>query len=136
MIKYSNNLLFVQMSGVPGSGKTTIATALGKQIGAVVIDHDVTKTALLEADVPISIAGRASYYVLDGIARHLLSQGHSVIFDSPCLYEELLERGKKMAANANAAYRYIGCVLDTSRPLDYCVEKAIAYLEVGNGEGR
>lgn len=71
-------LLFVQMSGVPGSGKTTVARAIGKAIGAVVIDHDVTKSALIEADVPLSVAGRASYQVLDAVARHLLEQGHSI----------------------------------------------------------
>jgi predicted kinase len=87
------NPFFVQMSGAPGAGKTTIASAIAQQTGAVVIDHDVTKSALLAAAVPVPIAGHASYTVLDALARHLLQQGHSVIFDSPCFYQELLERG-------------------------------------------
>jgi predicted kinase len=82
--------LFIQMSGAPGSGKTTIAHALAKRIGAVVIDHDVTKSALLDANVPASIAGAASYQALNDLARHLLEQGYNVIFDSPCFYVELL----------------------------------------------
>lgn len=102
-------LIFVQMSGVPGAGKTTLARALAPLIGAVVIDHDVTKSALLEADVPVELAGRASYSVLDAVARHLLQQGQSVIFDSPCFYEELLQRGQKLAQETGAAYRYIEC---------------------------
>jgi predicted kinase len=44
--------LFIQMSGAPGSGKTTIAHAIGRYIDAVVIDHDATKSTLLTADVP------------------------------------------------------------------------------------
>lgn len=114
-----SNLLFVQMSGVPGAGKTTIAHAIAGQIGAVVIDHDVTKSALLDANIPVAIAGHASYMVLDAMARHLLQQGHSVIFDSPCLYSELLERGQKLAAETGAQYRYIECILENLDELDH-----------------
>lgn len=109
---------FLQMSGAPGSGKTTVARAIGRATGAVVIDHDVTKSALLAADVPVSMAGRASYQVLDAMARHLLQQGHSVIFDSPCFYDELLERGERLAEAYGAAYRYIECVLQDLCELD------------------
>lgn len=109
---------FIQMSGVPGAGKTTVATALGQRLGAVVIDHDVTKSALLAAQVPADIAGGVSYAVLNALARHLLSQGHSVIFDSPCLYAELLQRGQHLAQEAGAAYRYIECVVNDIAELD------------------
>src|SRR5205085_3777520 len=103
---------------VPGAGKTTIAHAIAGQIGAVVIDHDVTKSALLDANIPVAIAGHASYMVLDAIARHLLQQGHSVIFDSPCLYEQLLTRGQQLAAETDAQYRYVECILENLDELD------------------
>ncbi len=106
------------MSGVPGAGKTTLAHAMAPSIGAVVIDHDVTKSALLGANVPISLAGYASYMVLDALARHLLHQGHSVIFDSPCLYDELLTRGQQLAAEVGATYRYIECLVNDLDELD------------------
>jgi predicted kinase len=112
------DLVFIQMSGAPGSGKTTLAHAIAGRIGALVIDHDVTKSALLAAEVPVAIAGRASYAVLDALARHLLAQRHSVIFDSPCFYEELLERGQRLAQQAGAQYRYIECVVEDLDELD------------------
>ncbi|MEZ4705716.1 MAG: ATP-binding protein [Caldilineaceae bacterium] len=112
------DLIFVQMSGAPGSGKTTVAHGLARETGAVVIDHDVTKSALLAAEIDVATAGRASYVVLDALARHLLQQGHSVIFDSPCLYAELLARGQKLAAEAGAAYRYVECILNDIDELD------------------
>ncbi len=183
-------LLFVQMSGVPGAGKTTVARAAAQPFGAVVIDHDVTKSALLEAGVPVAAAGHASYTVLHATARHLLEQGFNVIFDSPCLYRELLEHGQQLAEEVGAAYRYIECVvsdldeldrrlrarqrlrsplagvrvppsagsgkarvddvfrewaadmkrpdgayltLDTSRPVQACVDEAISYIRTGEG---
>jgi predicted kinase len=111
-------LVFVQMSGVPGAGKTTVARAIAPSIDAIVIDHDVTKSALLSANVPVSLAGYASYMVLDALARHLLQQGQSVIFDSPCFYEELLTRGQQLAEEAGATYRYIECVAHDLDELD------------------
>jgi predicted kinase len=110
--------MFIQMSGAPGSGKTTLAHAIAHPIRAVVIDHDVTKSALLDADVPATLAGHASYQVLNAIARHLLHQGHSVVFDSPCFYIELLERGQQLAQEAQVPYRYIECVVEDLDELD------------------
>jgi predicted kinase len=108
----------VILKGSPGVGKTTLAHAVAPRIGAVVIDHDVTKSALLAADVPVSMAGAASYRVLQATAQHLLQQGHSVIFDSPCFYVELLERGQRLAREAGAAYRYIECRVKDLDELD------------------
>jgi predicted kinase len=115
---FMSDLLFIQMSGAPGSGKTTVARALAKRIEAVVIDHDITKSALLAADVPVASAGRASYLVLEALARDLLAQGYSVIFDSPCFYVELLERGQRLAQEAGAQYGYIECVVEDLDELD------------------
>lgn len=42
-------MFFLQMSGFPGSGKSTLARFVAQHTGAVVIDHDIVKTALMEA---------------------------------------------------------------------------------------
>ena len=110
--------LFIQMSGTPGSGKTTVANGIGQAIGAVIIDHDVSKTALLGTGLENQVAGKASYEVLLALAPKLLAQGHHVILDSPCLYEILLRRGQMIAAEAGAEYLYIECRLDDLAALD------------------
>lgn len=110
--------LFIQMSGAPGSGKSSIARAVARQIEAVIIDHDVTKSALLDAAVDPQVAGRASYAVLAALADDLLQQGHTVIFDSPCFYTELLENGQRLAQKVGAVYGYIECVVSDLAVLD------------------
>jgi hypothetical protein len=51
-------------------------------------------------------------------ARDLLSQGRSVIFDSPCFYTDLLERGQTLARAFGARYRYIECIVTDTELLD------------------
>lgn len=98
----------IQMAGVPGAGKSTIARALGSALGAVVLDHDITKSALLDAGVADDLAGAASYAVLKALAVRTLNT-HSVVIDSPCLYRELVEFGVATAAASGAPYRFIEC---------------------------
>ncbi|GIP29112.1 hypothetical protein J23TS9_42420 [Paenibacillus sp. J23TS9] len=49
-------MLFLQMSGFPGSGKSTLAREIAKFTKAVIIDHDIVKTGLLEGLIdPLTI---------------------------------------------------------------------------------
>ncbi len=111
-------LLLIQMSGVPGAGKSTLARMIGRQTGSVVLDHDVVKSALLEAGVPWSDAGRASYQTLQMLAKSLLDQDRSVVLDSPCFYQDLLNAGLRIAEETGACYRYVECVVDNFSEID------------------
>ena len=102
----------IQMSGCPGSGKSTIARAIGRRIGAIVLDHDVLKSALLENGVETQKAGGVSYGSLRAMAGSILDQGFSVILDHPCYYEQILQGGLQLAQRTGAVYRYIECVID------------------------
>lgn len=42
-------VFFLQMSGFPGSGKSTLSKYIAKLTGAVIVDHDVVKSALLKS---------------------------------------------------------------------------------------
>lgn len=106
-------MFFLQMSGVPGSGKSALTKAIRDRLNVVVVDHDVTKTALLEKmgeNITMEVAGQVSYHIDWSLIESFLSQNHNVILDSPCLYEEMIERGINLAKKYNSKYKYVECL--------------------------
>ncbi len=171
----------LQMSGWNGSGKSALARAVGRATDAVVIDHDTTKTAILDAGVPHPPAGGASYSVIFHVVADLLAQGHAVVIDSPSVYEDIPRRGMEAAATAGVPYYFVECacpldvadgrvearvrrpsqvdgsagaaevrasgdrrshrpatgalVVDTTQPLEACVEEVLHYLATEGAKG-
>ncbi len=115
------------MSGFPGSGKSTLAREIAKRTGGIVIDHDIVKSSLLnfidEVSIDGKLAGKISYNIDWSLIDFHLSQGHNVIFDSPCLYEELVDIGTKLSIKYNAKYKYIECYLDDFKEINYRLKK-------------
>lgn len=108
-------MFFVQMSGFPGSGKSTLARQILQKTGAVIIDHDIVKSALLhsieEVAIDSNLAGKISYNIDWSLIEFHLSQGQDVIFDSPCLYQEMIDKGTYLSKKYNVKYKYIECYL-------------------------
>jgi len=111
-------VFLLQMSGVPGAGKSTVAAHVVATFGAVAVDYDVIKTAVLDAGFAFAESAKAAYEVMYAQASHLLAQGHDVVLDSPCFYPEILTRGMGIAEQHNATYRYVECRLDDLQLLD------------------
>lgn len=117
-------MFFLQMSGYPGSGKSTLAKEIAKQTGAVVVDHDVVKSALMEAlegtdsNLDPKNAGGMSYHIEWSMVSFQLSLGRSVIMDSPCMYSEHLDKGIHMARKYEVDYKYVECFLNDYEELD------------------
>jgi len=100
----------VLMAGMPGAGKSTLALALGRELGWPVLDKDTIKVALLEEEVPESIAGPASYYVPLALCRDLVGpQQLSVIFDSPAAYPNVVEQAQKITEAAGGLLKVVFC---------------------------
>ena len=108
-------MFFLQMAGFPGSGKSTLALEIANRKDYIIIDHDVTKTALLNSSneaVDRQEAGKIAYNIDFALVDFYLAQGRNVILDSPCLYEEIIERGTTISHKYGANYKYIECYLD------------------------
>src|ERR1700680_2616037 len=79
----------VLMAGLPCAGKTTIARALGRDLGWNVIDKDRRKEDLLKKGGDDKKAGREAYNWSFEAARSILTKDEeqvSVILDSAALH--------------------------------------------------
>jgi predicted kinase len=102
-------MFLLQMSGVPGSGKSTVAAHVVATFGAVAVDYDVIKSAVLDAGFDLPSSAKAAYEVMYAQARHVLAQRYPVVMDSPCFWPRILTEGMEIAREHDAAYRYIEC---------------------------
>ncbi|EPS36072.1 hypothetical protein H072_10449 [Dactylellina haptotyla CBS 200.50] len=110
--------LFIQMSGAPGSGKSTVASLLAKSLDCVIINHDRIKSFFLENNIPFREASKLVYSFDWVLAEDLLKQGRSVILDSTCNYDETLLQGTNLASRYNRKYIYIECRVNDIDLLD------------------
>jgi len=76
--------MIIQIIGLPGSGKTTLATALKERINAIHLNADYVR-ATINSDLGFTIEDRIEHARrLGEMARMLSGQGHTVIVDFIC----------------------------------------------------
>ena len=67
----------VLMTGLPGTGKSTVADAVARSLGAGVVSADPIDAALLTAGVP-NEDGKVGYEVMKALAANELDAGRGV----------------------------------------------------------
>jgi len=73
--------MLIVLSGLPGSGKTTVARELVARLSAVYLRIDVIEQALVSAKVLAGEVGPAGYEVAYALARSNLALGLTVVAD-------------------------------------------------------
>jgi predicted kinase len=103
----------ILMAGMPGSGKSTIASGLGCTFGWPVIDKDVIATSLLESGISEDQMQPAAYEACFALVSDLLvRQQCSLILDTPAVYPVVLERALAICREADALLIPVLCSAD------------------------
>jgi predicted kinase len=101
-------------SGLPGTGKSTLAEAVGKALEIPVFAKDWLEAALLRSGLRPTSAdkslGYAGYELLTVLAKRQLMLGQSVILDSVAASRTIRDTWLSLTEQYNADYRVIECI--------------------------
>jgi len=101
-------------SGLPGTGKSMLAEAVGKTLGIPVFAKDWLEATLIRSELiasdPHKSLGSASYQLLTTLAERQLMLGQSVILDSVASTQSIRKTWRELAEQYQAEYRVIECI--------------------------
>jgi predicted kinase len=101
-------------SGLPGTGKSTLAEAVGHHLGVPVFAKDWLEASLLQSGLKPAQEGKslgyAGYELLTLLAQRQLMLGQSVILDSVAATQSIRSEWGRLAKRYQAERRVIECV--------------------------
>jgi uncharacterized protein len=121
--------LLIIMNGLTGTGKSSIADALGRSLGFTILSSDVTRKQLagispqehrfdeFNKGIYSPEFHKNTYDMLISRASDLLKQEHMVIIDAAFGKKEERMRARAAAENVHADFYIIECVLDETEAL-------------------
>jgi predicted kinase len=105
----------IVMTGLPGTGKSSIAEAVGRELGGPVFAKDWLEAALLrsglaQASEPAHLLGYAGYELPSALAERQLRLGQSAILDSVASTESVRATWRALASSYGAGWYVVECV--------------------------
>ncbi len=104
----------IVFSGLPGTGKSALAEAVGQRLGIPVFAKDWLEATLLRAELapanPEKPLGSAGYKLLTVLAERQLKLSQSVILDSVASTLTIRATWRALAAQFAAEWRVIECI--------------------------
>jgi predicted kinase len=108
--------MLVVVAGLPGTGKSTIADAIGRQLGMPVLSVDPIEAAIWRSGIaPSSATGLAAYAVAATLAEHQLGLGIGVVVDAVSAVEPAREMWRRAARSAGAELRVLEVICSDER---------------------
>lgn len=100
--------MLIVMAGLPGSGKTTVAEAVGARVGLPVVSVDPIESAILSAGIDADQpTGLAAYLVTETIADAVLAGGGGIVVDAVNAVEPAREQWVRLAARRGVPIRFV-----------------------------
>lgn len=100
----------IVLSGLPGSGKSTVAEGLSRALSVPLFSIDPIEAAMWRGGLAKNQTGIAAYDVAAALADEHLKLGHSVIIDAVNPVEAPRDAWRNLAAKHQAALAIIECV--------------------------
>lgn len=105
----------IVFAGLPGTGKSSLAQAVGRQLGVPVFAKDWLEATLQRCGLgPVTDEGRnlgyAAYELLSTLALRQLHLGQSAILDSVASVEPVRAEWRALAGQYGAVWRVVECV--------------------------
>jgi predicted kinase len=108
--------MLVVLSGLPGTGKSTIADAIARAWQMPVLAVDAIESAILRAGVARSFeTGLAAYLIAETLADRYLSSGVDPVIDAVNSMDEGRDMWRGLARRHRTELRVIECLLADER---------------------
>jgi predicted kinase len=101
--------MIVVTSGLPGSGKSTIAEGMGRLMRAPVFSIDPAEAAMWVSGLPKESTGIAAYRVVEAIAAENLKLGLTVIVDAVNPIEQARQMWRDLGGRFQVPVCFIEC---------------------------
>lgn len=122
------------MSGLPGTGKSTLSRLLARELGAVYLRIDTIESSLINLDMDV---GHAGYGIAFNLAKDNLSLGLPVVADSVNPISETRALWRRVATDVSKPFYEVEVVCSNKIEHRERVERRRAdYLETLKGEQR
>ncbi len=106
----------IVFAGLPGTGKTTLARAVARELRATYLDKDTIKDAAMALARARKLEGGAefaaalSYELLIPLAKDNLTLGLPVVVDSPAGYRVFQDQVEELARQVKVEIRLVECI--------------------------
>lgn len=119
----------IVFAGLPGTGKSTLARAVARELHAAYFDKDTIKDAAIglararKLEGGAEFAGALSYELLVPLAKDNLTLGLSAVVDSPAGYRAFQEQVEDLARQLKVELRLVECITTDEAELKQRIER-------------
>lgn len=100
-------MMLILISGLPGSGKTTLARAFSAQYGALHLNSDIVRREMSLMGNYTDADKARVYATLQARAQEALAKGQHVVVDSTFYKESIRQPFRQLAAEAQASVFWV-----------------------------